>query len=572
MDTVKRDSKEWWMQQIQKGLEWRKKKAREDRWNEIQKYYEHLFADPKQPNFNLIYMLANALVPALVFQSPHITNTARRPEYQYWAQFFDGIDNWLLDEMEVASILKQAVLQGFLFNTFALKLGYDFVEGAPNPDGMVFEPIPGCVDRTRKTNRPWVDLITADRLVIAPGTKSVRNCPWAAISYTIPVSQMKALGYKKVKATHIPDQIARLEGNKWTDDLGDEFGYVSFWEVHNAEDATWFCLDTNGNVIQDREEDPCQVDGLPLEIMSFNPGVASIWGTPDSLYVETQMLEGNECRQDGRFQRKIANLKFLFDRELLTKEDVDKILVGPVTTAVGVQLPDDKRLADCIIPFQPSINTGYLEYQKAMLNDAQLLSGVGPNQFGTFAPGRRTKYETQVVEERNLLRTGARRQEIADAVAYLVYKINRLIVNNWKAPVVAKVIGADAAVRWVQALPSEFSEISSNLVTKVNVESMTPVSKDARRQEMIQVLQILAKMQGVNIMPILNSFLSSFNWADITQVLPEVNQSPMNMQEYKAQQQQLMNDPGLAGKIQQNLGGMNQLIGRLPEGGQANAG
>jgi len=126
MDTVKRDSKEWWMQQIQKGLEWRKKKAREDRWNDIQMYYEHQFADPRQPNFNLIYMLANALVPALVFQSPHITNTARRPEYQYWAQFFDGVDNWLLDEMEIASILKQAVLHGFLFNTFALKLGYDF--------------------------------------------------------------------------------------------------------------------------------------------------------------------------------------------------------------------------------------------------------------------------------------------------------------------------------------------------------------------------------------------------------------------------------------------------------------
>jgi len=569
---IKRNSPEWWMAQIIKGMEWRKKRAKEARWNDIRAYYENEYVLPSQPNFNLIYMLANSLIPSLVFQSPHITNTARRPEYQYWAQFFDGIDNWLLDELEVADILKRAVLQGFLYNTFALKLGYDFAEGAPNPEGMVFEKIPGAIDRTRRTNRPWIDLITPDRLIVAPGTRDMKNCLWAAICYTIPLSVMKSLGYKKVEATHVPDQVAKDDSNKWTEQFGDDNGYVSFYEVHNAEDGSWFCLDVNGKIIQDRVADPCQVDGLPIEIISFNPGVSSVWGTPDALYVESQMLEGNECRQDGRYQRKLANLKFIYDRELLKKEEVDKLLSGPVTTAVGAALPDDKKLSDCIIPFQPAINTGYLEYQKATLNDAQLLSGVGPNQFGTFAPGRRTKYETQVVEERNLLRTGARRQEIADAVANLVYKMNCLIVENWKAPVVAKVIGADAAVRWVSALPSEFSEISSSLVTRVNVESMTPVSKDARRQEMIQVLQILAKMQGVNVMPILNSFLSSFNWADITQVLPEVNQSPMGMNEYQAQQQQMMRDPGLANKIQQNLGGVSQLIGRMPEGGQANAG
>lgn len=568
--TEKRGSLPWWHLQVNRGIEWRKRTAKEEHWSKIQKYYEHTFDDPLQPNFNLIYMLANSLVPSLVFQSPNVVNTARRPEYQYWATFFDSIDNWLIDEMELNSILKEAVLQGFLFNTFALKLGYDFVENAPNGK-LTFDPIEGCIDRTRKTNMPWIDLITPDRLILAPGTRSIRNCPWVAILYTIPVAVMKNLGYKGVSATHVPDSLPK--GNKdWVEQFGDDHGYVSFYEVHNAEDGTWFCFDVNGKMIQDKEEDPCAVDGLPIEVVTFNPGVTSIWGTPDSLYIETQFLEGNECRRDGRIQRKVAALKFLYDKALLTREDVEKILIGPPTTAVAVSLPDDKKINECIIPLNPSINVGYLEYQKAVLNDAQLLSGVGPNQFGTFAPGRRTKYETQVVEERNLLRTGARRQDIADVVANLMYKINRLVVRYWKAPVVQKVVGVDAAMRWVSAIPSEFSEIATNLVTKVNVESMTPVSKDARRQEMIQVLQLLTKMQGVNVLPLINTFLSSFDWSDVSKVLPEVNQSPMGMQEYAASQQQLAGSPGLPDAIQRNLGGMNQLINRLPSGGEQNGG
>jgi hypothetical protein len=56
------------------------------------------------------------------------------------------------------------------------------------------------------------------------------------------------------------------------------------------------------------------------------------------------------------------------------------------------------------------------EYAKDLLNDAQLINGFGPNQMGTFAPGRRTKYETQVVESSNTTRLSYRRNEVADMI------------------------------------------------------------------------------------------------------------------------------------------------------------
>ena len=124
------DSADWWTSQIKQGLDFRKKQGREDRWNHIKRYYEHRLKNPLNPNFNLIYMLGSSLLPALMFQRPSIVNTARRPEFIPWAGFFDSIDNWLFDEMEVEDVGESAVLNAYLFNTAAIKFGYDFPENA----------------------------------------------------------------------------------------------------------------------------------------------------------------------------------------------------------------------------------------------------------------------------------------------------------------------------------------------------------------------------------------------------------------------------------------------------------
>lgn len=339
----------------------------------------------------------------------------------------------------------------------------------------------------------------------------MQDCRWFAKNFDLKVEAARELfPGSKITATHTPDK-AILSGSGESDIKRDM--YVSVWEIHDAETGNVCFIDSKGGKISESREDELQVKGLPLEVLTFNKGSESIWGTPDSLYIETQLLEGNECRLDARLQRKIALVKFLYKADLMSNNDFTKLLTGDPGIGIPVDIGGTEKLEDVISVLQPHVQMELFEYQKNLLNDAQLLTGTGPNQFGTFAPGRRTKYETQVVEERNLLRTGYRRERLGKLLGNLFGKINQLVVQNWKAPVVAKVVGVEGAVHWVRAQPEEFREVAAQLTTKVNIESMTPVSRERKRDEMIEILGVLSKFQqNLNIMPIIQGFLSTFDW------------------------------------------------------------
>lgn len=572
----KRES--YWESQIDKGLTWRKKYSREKDWDRFALYYEHIFEHPRDPHFNLIYMLCSSAIPALVFQSPGILNTSRRPEYLYWARFFDGLDNWLVSETETKEILEEAVLDAFLANVVGIELNYDWPNERENPTAqMEFSPVENTLNRTRKTNQPWIDKIEARKLLLAPGTTTMRNCRWYAKNVMVPTKLLKGMrGLIKgnVKATHLPSQVRGTGEDIAEQDPERE--YTSVWIIHEAENQTWMWLTSDGKFIVAPERDLLQVDGLPLHLLTFNRGKRSIWGVPDAAYVETQQIDGDESRYAGRIQSKAANVKAFYDSNLLDEEQIVQFITSKALGCIPVNIPPDKSLRDVLALVQPHVQGERFQYNKELLNDAQLVIGQGPNQFGTFAPGRRTKFEAQIVEERNYLRTGARRAKIATIIGKLYEKINQLIVREWKAPTVQQVVGREGAIYWVKALPKEFGNFRAQLVTKVNVESLAPVSRERRKQEMIEVMSVIAKLsrglEGVNLMPLVQSFLSQFEWADVTNTLPMAQQQgPLDMQTFQ-QQQQAMTPETLQGALQANLGGLNSIIQQLPQRGGTTGG
>lgn len=566
----KRGTEKWWESQITKAERYRYNNAFEADWTRIGRWYRNDWDNPLEPHFNLIYMLVQSLIPALMYRRPGITNSPRLPQYLPWAQFFDGIDNWLIDEMDVAEIAKEAILYAFLYNMGAIQLGYDFpddIQSLAAGEKIVFGPVEGTVDRSRKQNQPWLDIIPPDRLIVAPGTINQRSCPWFAKLVTLQTEVVKKLpGFnsRKVGSTHVPKQIESYKANEYLRDAQGDEEYTSFWEIHDAYTGDMLAMDTDGNMIMSPVKDPLQLDGLPVEFLVFNKNMDSIWGTPDSLYVQTQMMEGNECRQMGMLQRRAALLKMLVASDAMSKEDIEEFLHGDPMAMLRIELPHGRKLNEVIFPVQPHVQMEYFEVQKSHLNDAQLITGIGPNHLGQFASGRKTKYETQVVEENNMLRTGVRRQELADIIGKLFGKVNQLVTKYWTAPVVARVVGVNGAMAWVQGRPSEMEEIRAQLVTKVNVESMTPVSRERKKQEMVELMQVLSQFQGVNPFPMLQTFLSSFDFVDVANTLPQQAGGTMGINDFATQQQEMAQSPQLGQQLQSNLGGLSRLIGGLP--------
>lgn len=562
-----------WLQKISRGVDFRKKTRSTERWKDFLAYYENEFDGAGGgeifPTYNLVYMFGRALIPSIVYQSPQVVNIARRPEFIPWASALDAVDNWLVQEMELTDIFKKAVLFAYLFNIAPVQLGWDGLPGMREPTGKGalqdalsleygFARLPGVTNRARRANFPYLDLIDPNKVVFAPRTRDMRTCAWYAVFRRIEIEQLRRMtGNTKLRPTHVPNDHMFRQDNTDGESLADGTEFSCFWEIHDAATGKYAWIDVDGYAIKPWAEDRLQVDGLNLEAIVFNQGAFSIWGPPDALYVEGQMLDGNDSRKQGMKQRRVSLVKGLIDENILSKAEAEKLFDEDALPLIRVKPGGSKPLSECVAFIQPHVQLEFLQYQNALKQDAQDILGIGSNQLGNLASGRRTRFEVQVVNDNSQARMNERREIVASSIQNIIRKTNQLIIQRWKKPYLTRVIGADLAQYWVRVNPAELSTnaLADEITSNVNVSSMAPTSSDRIKQEATELLGLLGNNPNINTVPLIRELLSRFPWIDVTQVLPQAPQGDaMNMDQFQQQQQQLMNDkPGLASSQKENL-------------------
>lgn len=565
-DITKRDTK--WLDRIKQAQEFKKKTYSVSRWDDIVRYYQNDFGggeNTKLPNFNMVYMFGRAMIPSIVFQAPQVVNTARRPEFIPWASALDAIDNWLVEEMELEQVAKDAVLYSYLFNMGAIQLGWDYPRGIDSSKGAIqelvslaygFQKVPGVVNRARRTNFPFVEIIDPKKLILSPRTRNTRTCRWFAHTRVAHTEDLKKLLGKDVECTHIPDDA--MHETEYFDKVSSDNSteYTVYYEIHDAVTQQMAWLSAEGDYLIGWRDDPLQLDGLPLEMLVFNQSPFNIWGTPDALYIEGQMLDGNDCRVQGLKQRRVSTVKAFMDEALFSKEEMEKIYSDDAMPIIRCKPTGTKTIQEGIVLIAPHTAQENYAYQEKLNEDAQRILGFGPNQLGTFASGRRTRYEVQVVEDRNLARTNERREMAAGVISDIMRKVNQLIVRNWKQPYVVRVIGADLAQHWINVNPSDLraDALKDELTTSIDVGSMAPVSFERIKQEAAELLNMVGSLPGINVYPIVRQLLSKFTWLNVAEVMPAAPQSgtqqaPIPMQQFQ-QQQQAMLQPGQNAQLQ----------------------
>jgi len=86
--------------------------------------------------------------------------------------------------------------------------------------------------------------------------------------------------------------------------------------------------------------------------------------------------------------------------------------------------------------------------------------------------------------------------------------------------------------------------------TTVDVASMTPISNERLKQEMMEVLDLVIKIPGANALPVVKKLLGKFPWVNVEEVLPQANAAPVPMEQFAAQQRGMMNNPGQMAEAQ----------------------
>ena len=541
---------------VKNSIEMRKRYSKIDRWDDIEGYYNHDFS-VGDPVYNMVYMFGRSLIPNLVFRNPTIINTPRFPQHIPFASIMDSIDEWLMTEMEVEDTVRNAVLHAYLYNMGAVETGWDFpdidaIHEAKNETeklraafmanmGVLDTANVGSTDRSRRQNFPWLDSIYPRKLIFEPTTRNLRTCRWYAKSLYVPTRVLAAdKGLKNVKSTHVPIELQDEATKSIFEQIGGLEPYTHFYEVHNAESREMFWMSDAGKFMFDPVNDPMQFDGLPLDALIFNQNPLSIWGTPDSLYIEPQMLEGNETRRQGLRQRRASLLKFIADQDVFDEEEIEKLLTDDV--AVLRAKSTIGSLKDKIVALQPHIQGEFFPYQEKLNEDAQKILGFGNNQMGTFAPGRRTAKEASLVQQNNDIRLVERRHMVGKLISGIFRKTNQAVMRYWQKPMLLRVLGVEGAYHWVQAKPSD---VKAELELKVDVDSMLPPSKEKQKEDLLALMQVLAQSQDANLIPIMRKLVSKFPEVNEREVFPQAVQNQAESAgQFADGQQQLMQGDG----------------------------
>jgi hypothetical protein len=534
-------------------------------WQDYISIFENGKAGAGDPEFNLPYVFGSSLIPNLIFQNPYILGVpqTRDPEGNRSAMLWEGIDNFLVDMIGLKEEVEKAVVFAFLTNIGLLEIGWDS-EGSPinsQEEGTLYPRI-SRVDNRRRKNFPWVRALDPREVIFPSGYSDLRYIPWYAKKVCLPkfeVEKLPELKGKKVsynfqtKAPILPEQ-----GTPEAD--MEPIDYLNFYIHRSAETGKVTWITPDGTILF-QKDDPLQVDGLPLVGFNFNPAITNIFGTPDIAYIETQYLEGNELRKDGRWQRKNATLKLLYDTSMMTEVDMKRFLDGDALPAIGINVPAGKDLSQCVHEMQYHVQREYMEYAQFLIKDTEYLLGFGPNQMGTTASGRRTMFEMQQVAQNNLLRVSKRRDGVATAIGNLFSKVNLLVEKNWGHKQVVPVLGPEAAIHYVQFTKENLKGVSK-IKTKVSADSLAPSSVEKRKEDMKEIMGILANFspEAAQMMqPLIRHFISLFDWGEVRNLLPSAG-----ITEFEQLPQESAANP------QQNLMALQGLMSQPTQGAPAN--
>ena len=82
------------------------------------------------------------------------------------------------------------------------------------------------------------------------------------------------------------------------------------------------------------------------------------------------------------------------------------------------------------------------------------------------------------------------------------------------------------------------------------------------------LIQTLTKFPGANPLPLIQSFVTSFDWGEVSKVLPVANNQPLSMGEFQGDQQNRLNNPEVGGVAAGNLQNMGRVVNNLPQAPQ----
>lgn len=551
-----------WKDRIRVGVKAQEKYGNSKDWDQWERRYSGDYANTGGLTMNYMFALAHSLIPQTYFRNPAVAVLPRSPDYENAAQVLEEVDNWLIQEMNLKNEFKRGILDIFLCGTAVWKIGYDSEFGWSSDDaiGPVATPMgvldlsdESITDRDEEFRRteykaqvrpgmPWVLRVHPKEFIIDPAATRIEDAQWAAHRIMRRLSDVQAdkkyEHTRDLKPSHMDeyrslDEARGIRGEVLDSAIaeGEDFrpqpmkddDWIELWEIRDARTKTIKVLSMDHKQWLRDEDDELQIDGLPYVSARFNEHPKSFWGIPDAQVVNPQQLELNEVRQRQQQLRRQAVSRILSKKGALSPESKERWLSEQAEVFVDYENDADDLTKDIQV-IQPTIPVDHAIWADNIIRDMEMLVGFGRNQMGTFARGsqgggsRRTATEASIVQQNAQIRVDERRDAMADVLSQVVRRVNQVIWKFWTTQRVARIRGPEGAFNWVSYTGRE---LAGEYDYKIEPDDALPMTRERRRQEALQLFQVLVQVPGINLPELVRGTVKQFEgWNAENLMLP----------------------------------------------------
>jgi hypothetical protein len=540
------NSLEWWKNEVRMGVRYRTQFGKSAEWLRYKNMYRGLWEKNLVP-VNIIYALGRSIIPQIYFRNPHISVSPKKPGYTIHARVMERVDNYLIRETGLKQEMKSCALDTYLCGRGPLILGYDSEFGF-NPSfsssqysDLTLTSFNKKGDKIEysdnvKPGFPWAMRCNPLDFIVPWGTSRWEDARWFAIrkmrmlrdinedpKYTNK-ADLKGIYKSRMEAS----TEARPEGNikGFEDDARNE--WVEIFEIHDKRSQYVYVIALDHDKFLRAEYDFLQVEGLNAEVLGFNEDPDYFWWTPDCRLVEVQQAEMNDIRTMAKRHRRVALLKVLYDKGMVGKDELTKLLDEDPKAAVGIDAGANGDVRKSVALFQSHVPPDLISAAREVREDVREIIGFSRNQMGSFedSGGRRTATEASIVKAAAMIRIDERRDIMADFLERIIRKQNQLIFSNWSAERLVDIIGPDGARYWIRFTGQE---IKGEFSYQINPEESIPEDRRTRRAEIMEYIQVASQTPGIDMKYLMESYAAQLgDWLDPRLLFPsdEPGRSP----------------------------------------------
>ncbi len=512
-----------WLEQLRLAKAYQAEDGRLERWKQNAEYYDNIYPEGVLA-VNLVFSIGRSLVPQLYFKTPTMLNIPRKPGRGRQAKILEAIDSWLIPHLGMKQQLKLGILDAYRTNIAVFKFGYHSI-GTALPS-LAPEPTPGLLGPMRaaladyldrvspalgefvrpdqeeeedeaaalkrysyhdwiRPNAPWMLRVDPKDFLVPWRSRDIHEAPWCAFRFVRPLDDVKADPVYAHTASLQPNVKMSLpvsgavrspndQGVILPSDKGPQQAVpmVEGFEIWDKRTGKLTTVAEGHDRFLRQQEHGWKIDGLPVEILQFNPNGDDFWGKSDVDQIKLLVQEYNETRTVELMHKKSAVLKFLVHQDAIDDTELDKATKGLIAF-IKTKLPPVGN----VMPLSMNMSRDLYAMSDVSRKDISEVIGYSRNQVGEYDADRRTAREAMIVQQALQLRADERRDQVADVLAAAFQrKIHPTIFQFWDTP---RVIEVTALGGWVEYTGTE---IQGDYEVKTVADSVVPLSRMERQQ------------------------------------------------------------------------------------------